>query len=118
MLRTPSHPSHTGTPGTGDKGGECGMDADELAAFMRSLDLDLNPAEAMLVSRGEPYLCSAVYLYGAVEGICLGPKLLHISMTDGAPQPMTWAFAGGRRERGVLSCLPPHIPSFADVCTR
>lgn len=38
------------------------MDADELAAFMRSLDLDLNPAEAMLVSRGEPCLYSAIYL--------------------------------------------------------
>lgn len=31
--------------------GNRGLDVDELAAFMRNLDLDLSPSEAMLVGR-------------------------------------------------------------------
>lgn len=34
---------------SGGKAGSNGVDADELAAFMRNIDLDLSPAEAMLV---------------------------------------------------------------------
>lgn len=34
----------------GDRDGNNGLDADELAAFMRHLDLDLSLGEAMLAS--------------------------------------------------------------------
>eukprot|EP00752_Nemacystus_decipiens_P003652 g3366.t1 len=37
--------------GTGVGSGNRGLDVDELAAFMRNLDLDLSPSEAMLVLR-------------------------------------------------------------------
>lgn len=39
---------------TGVSAGNRGLDVDELAAFMRNLDLDLSPSEAMLVSRVQP----------------------------------------------------------------
>ncbi|CAN0215400.1 unnamed protein product, partial [Ectocarpus sp. 6 AP-2014] len=51
QTRTGKHLSESFRGSTGDGAGNHGLDVDELAAFMRDLDFELSPAEAMLVLR-------------------------------------------------------------------
>ncbi|CAB1098069.1 unnamed protein product [Ectocarpus sp. CCAP 1310/34] len=51
QTRTGKRLSESFRGSTGDGAGNHGLDVDELAAFMRNLDFELSPAEAMLVLR-------------------------------------------------------------------
>ncbi|CAN0035199.1 unnamed protein product [Ectocarpus fasciculatus] len=51
QARTGKRLSESFRGSTGDGAGNHGLDVDELAAFMRNLDFELSPAEAMLVLR-------------------------------------------------------------------